>query len=218
MTTLAKKLIIKPSSKWLFFNAPQEVSLDVLPLPEGASISSNIETGVDGILLFIKSKAELLAAMEPIAPALTPETIFWIAYPKKSAAMKSDLKMGDWDELTRYNLQGVASIAVNEIWAGSRFRPVGQAKISGLANAQLKTNEYAEYVDVINKVITLPTYLLDALQKNPTAWANYEALSYSNRKEYVLWLLTAKQEKTRLERLDKAIEKLSAGKKNPSEK
>lgn len=218
MTTLAKKLIIKPGSKWVFLNAPQEVSLDVLPLPESASISSSVETGLDGILLFIKSKADLLAAMEQIVPVLTPETIFWIAYPKKSSAIKSDLKMGDWDELTRYKLQGVASIAINETWAGSRFRPVGQAKISGLANAQIQTNDYAEYVDVINKVITLPPYLLDALQKNPSAMANYEALSYTNRKEYVLWLLTAKQEKTRLERLDKAIEKLSAGKKNPSEK
>jgi uncharacterized protein YdeI (YjbR/CyaY-like superfamily) len=46
----------------------------------------------------------------------------------------------------------------------------------------------------------------------------YQQLSYSNKKEYLLWILTAKQEKTRDERLVKFIEKLIAGKKNPSEK
>jgi uncharacterized protein YdeI (YjbR/CyaY-like superfamily) len=46
----------------------------------------------------------------------------------------------------------------------------------------------------------------------------YQQLSYSNKKEYVLWILTAKQEKTRDERLVKLVEKLNVGKKNPSEK
>jgi uncharacterized protein YdeI (YjbR/CyaY-like superfamily) len=34
----------------------------------------------------------------------------------------------------------------------------------------------------------------------------------------VLWILTAKQEKTREERLVKMVEKLVAGKKNPADK
>jgi uncharacterized protein YdeI (YjbR/CyaY-like superfamily) len=34
----------------------------------------------------------------------------------------------------------------------------------------------------------------------------------------VLWVLTAKQEKTRTDRLQKTIGKLIAGKKNPSDK
>jgi len=48
--------------------------------------------------------------------------------------------------------------------------------------------------------------------------AFYQGLSYSNKKEYVAWILSAKQEKTRSERLIKMVEKLSEGKKNPSEK
>jgi uncharacterized protein YdeI (YjbR/CyaY-like superfamily) len=55
-------------------------------------------------------------------------------------------------------------------------------------------------------------------ESNPAAMSFYQSLSYSNRKEYVLWILTAKQEKTLTERLTKMVEKLRAGKKNPSEK
>jgi uncharacterized protein YdeI (YjbR/CyaY-like superfamily) len=59
---------------------------------------------------------------------------------------------------------------------------------------------------------------LEVFNKTPAAHQFYDSLSYSNRKEYVLWLLTAKQQKTREYRLVKTIEKLLAGKKNPAEK
>ena len=40
----------------------------------------------------------------------------------------------------------------------------------------------------------------------------------TSQKEYVVWILSAKQEKTKSERLVKLVEKLSEGKKNPSDK
>ena len=73
-------------------------------------------------------------------------------------------------------------------------------------------------LDVDNKIITLPPVIDKALQGNPAALSFYQNLSYTNKKEYVLWILTAKQEKTRDERLLRLVEKLTEGKKNPSEK
>jgi uncharacterized protein YdeI (YjbR/CyaY-like superfamily) len=57
-----------------------------------------------------------------------------------------------------------------------------------------------------------------ALSASAAAMAFYESLSFSNKKEYVVWILSAKQEKTKTERLEKLVEKLLTGKKNPSEK
>jgi hypothetical protein len=54
------------------------------------------------------------------------------------SGVESDMKMGDWDEMTEYKLQGVASIAVDEKWAGSRFRPEGQARISGTGKNEIR--------------------------------------------------------------------------------
>jgi hypothetical protein len=75
-----------------------------------------------------------------------------------------------------------------------------------------------QLIDVDNKVIILPTEIKRILHQTPQALAYYQQLSYSNKKEYLLWVLTAKQEKTRKERLVKLIEKLDAGRINPSEK
>jgi len=56
------------------------------------------------------------------------------------------------------------------------------------------------------------------LAPSTAAFNFFQSLSFSNKKEYVVWILSAKQEKTKNERLTKLSEKLLAGKKNPSEK
>jgi hypothetical protein len=218
ISVLAKKLLIKPGKRWLFYNAPDNYLVALEPLPDGAEAKFATGGSFDGIQLFVKNSSELLASIKIIATLLKPDTIFWISYPKRSSGIESDLKMGSWDMLAEYNLDGVASIAVNDTWAGSRFRPLGQAKISGVGNAEIKGNEYAAHIDVDNKIITLPRDMEAVFESNPAAMSFYQSLSYSNRKEYVLWILTAKQEKTLTERLTKMVEKLRAGKKNPSEK
>jgi hypothetical protein len=218
MTPLVQKLQIKPGKHWLIYNAPAGYLSSLKPLPEGATCTSIPAGTFDGIQLFAKNKIRLSSDLEVIVPLLRPDTIFWISYPKRSSGVDSDLKMEHWDEVNALGLEGVASISVDETWAGSRFRPVGQAKISGTAKSDIRKSDLAAYIDVDKKIITLPAEIQRLLQRNRAASRFYDQLSYSNKKEYVLWILTAKQEKTRSERLTRMIEKLVAGKKNPAEK
>jgi hypothetical protein len=188
-------------------------------LPEGATVAYDAKGSFDGVQLFVKNSTELAAGLKVVAPVLQPDTILWIIYPKKSSGIETDLEMmSSWDEPAKYGLNGVAAVAVNKTWTALRFRPQGQSKMSEGRNDSLRQNEHGAYIDVDKKIITLPDEIKNVLQKNSQALTNYEKLSYSNRKEYVLWILTAKQEKTREERLVKMVEKLEVGKKNPSEK
>lgn len=216
---LAKKLQVKPGKHWLLFNAPANYLNLLEPLPEGATVSYEAKDSFDGVQLFVRNSSELVENLKVVVPILRPDTILWIIYPKKSSGIESDLEMmSSWDELGKYGLGGVAAAAVNETWTALRFRPKEQTKTSDTCNSEIKNNEYSAYIDVDNKIVRLPDEIKDVLQKNPLALANYEKLSYSNRKEYVLWVITAKQDKTRYERKIKLVEKLLDGKKNPSEK
>ena len=189
------------------------------PLPEGVITSYEPTGKFEGIQLFVTNNDELSSSLNFIAPMLSPETIFWITYPKKSSGIASDLAMmSNKNESENYGLRCVTSISVDDTWTALRFKPVTETKIAATGNDEIRKNEYAAYVDVDNKVITLPADIKDLLQQTPQALAFYQQLSYTNKKEYVLWILTAKQEKTRAERLSKLVEKLLAGKKNPSEK
>nr|WP_294942102.1 YdeI/OmpD-associated family protein [uncultured Mucilaginibacter sp.] len=219
MNALAKKLLIKPNSRWLLYNAPANYVELLSPLPDGAKTSFALDGNFNGIQLFVKNSTELTDSLKTVAPLLKPDTIFWVIYPKKNSGITSDLEMmSGWDELAKYGLGGVAAAAVNETWTALRFRPLELTKKSDTCNDEIPKNDYAQYIDVANKQVTLPHEIADVLSETPAAMNNYQSLSYSNRKEYVLWILTARQEKTRTERLAKMVEKLLAGKKNPSDK
>jgi hypothetical protein len=218
MTPLSQKLQMKPGQTWLLYNAPDDYLSNLHPLPKNLTCTFLPNGNFDGIQLFARNKAELKLALQIIIPLLGPDTIFWVSYPKRSSGIESDLKMEEWQELYALNLQGVSSISVDKIWAGSRFRPRGQAKNTGTGNNEIRKSGYAEFINVDTKTIRLPPDVERLFKQHPRAHQYFDQLSYSNKKEYLLWILSAKQEKTRAERLVKMGEKLSAGKKNPAQK
>lgn len=72
--------------------------------------------------------------------------------------------------------------------------------------------------DTEERVVDIPEPLAKLLNANTQAKTFFDNLSYTNRKEYARWINDAKREETRQLRLDKTLEKLLAGKKNPTEK
>ena len=214
-----KKLQIKPSFKVCIINAPENAAAIFGDIPNTVDFTYQTMLNSNAYLLFAITKADLFAALEVIQPSINDKTIAWIFYPKAKTALAADLNlMQSWDDLSKYNLAPCGSAAVNEIWTGIRIKTASSQKKSGVGNAEIANNDYGKYIDVANKLVVLPADLKAALTGHPTALTYYEQLAYSHKKEYVLWVITAKQEKTRLDRISKMIEKLLNKKKNPSEK
>jgi len=219
MSSLAKKLQMKAGKRWLLFNAPDTYLTALEPLPNGLEISFDIDRTFDGVQLFVKDTAELTTSLKLIIPVLKPDGVFWVIYPKKNKGVTTDLEMmSGWEVTKPYGLKPVASAAIDDVWTSLRFRPETQIKVSEGRNDNIRNNEFGEYIDVDNKQVKLPPEIADTLEKEIAAIDFYQSLSYTNKKEYVLWILTAKQDKTRKERLVKMVEKLNDRKKNPSEK
>jgi uncharacterized protein YdeI (YjbR/CyaY-like superfamily) len=57
----------------------------------------------------------------------------------------------------------------------------------------------------------LPVYIAEALQANSKAWAFFRGLSPTNRRDFVVWIHTAKQPETRERRIRESIALLAAG-------
>jgi uncharacterized protein YdeI (YjbR/CyaY-like superfamily) len=58
----------------------------------------------------------------------------------------------------------------------------------------------------------LPAYLEEGLRRDPAAWAEFERLAPSHRRNYVLWIDSAKRDETRQRRIAESIERLREGK------
>ena len=72
--------------------------------------------------------------------------------------------------------------------------------------------------DEEERVLEIPEELQKVLNRNKKAKEFFEGLSFTNRKEYAVWISGAKREETKAERLKAVVDKLLKGKKNPSEK
>ena len=72
--------------------------------------------------------------------------------------------------------------------------------------------------DLEERVVDVPAELQSLFKKNQKAKSIFDLLSYTNRKEYALWISSAKKPETKKKRLAGIVSKLLKGKKNPSEK
>jgi hypothetical protein len=66
-------------------------------------------------------------------------------------------------------------------------------------------------LDTDPRTTEVPDDFQQALNKNRAAKAIFEKFSYSRQNEYVTWIMSAKTDKTRVNRIQSAIERLSRG-------
>jgi hypothetical protein len=120
--SLLKKMFIKPDHRVLLLNAPEEFKAKFTELID-------LDTDPDGryavVLLFVQSRAEV-DTLAPVAlAALESGGLFWVAYPKKTSKIKTDINRdAGWDVIEAAGYRGIAMVAIDETWAGLRFRPL----------------------------------------------------------------------------------------------
>src|SRR5260370_3994931 len=88
------------------------------------------------------------------------------------------------------------------------LQTAGLLAVAGLAAAPT-ANRYAPKPTVPE----LPPYICTAFNTDPKAWSFFHALTARNRRDFVVWIHTAKPPKTRERRIRESIRALAARKK-----
>ena len=121
-TPLAKKLGIKEGSRVALVNAPKDFQSNLGELPHGVEFIKRPTKALDIILLFVLSERELTRDFAKLAGKLTANGMIWIAWPKKSSGVSTDLS---FERVQRIGLDAglvdVKICAVDEIWSGLKF-------------------------------------------------------------------------------------------------
>ncbi len=111
---------------------------------------------------------------------------------------------------------------VGSIWSAVNIRKVRELKKHGLMTKSgldawvARSRERSVRYAYEQKNVQLDPAYEKKLRENAKAWAYFESLAPSYRKPSVWWVMSAKQEKTRLRRLDVLIDCSSKGTKIPS--
>ena len=121
-TPLPKKLGIKEGSRIVLVQAPQGLEKDLGVLPEGATVLRTARPPLDVVLIFVKSEKELFAQFTYYAERLAPAGRLWIAWPKKTSGVATDLV---FENVQRVGLAtGLVDnkvCAIDETWSGLQF-------------------------------------------------------------------------------------------------
>ncbi|GAO43894.1 YdeI/OmpD-associated family protein [Flavihumibacter petaseus] len=176
---------------------------------------------IDFALVFAINENQLNGILEDVLPALHDDSKLWIAYPKSSSKIVSNLNRDcSWDKVVNAGYEGVRQVALDSVWSALRFKRAQRIKEMRRASANGGQPAPVEGVDFVNRTVDAPPDLQKLLQlkKNRKAHEFFDTLSFTNKKEYAVWITSAKKEETRVARVEASLEKLLAGKKNPSEK
>jgi hypothetical protein len=122
-TPLAKKLGIKEGFRVGFVNSPKGFKKELGSLPAEVKISvGSLPKPLDLIILFTNSERTLKMEFGILAEKLNVNGMLWIAWPKKSSGVSTDLS---FDIVQQTGLQAglvdVKICAINEIWSGLKF-------------------------------------------------------------------------------------------------
>ena len=211
---LAKKLHLKPGMRAGVANAPARFSLKIA----GVTIEKSLKPDLDLVLLFATTQRELKAQWAKALASVKTDVALWVSYPKKGSGIQTDLGMGEWDATIGSDWNPVAMIGVDDMWSAVRFKyaPCLEQQRHDRQQESINDADGTVCVDRVNRVVTPPKDLQKLLAKNAKARAAFDGLSFTNRKEYVVWIIEAKKPETREARLTKTLEMLAKGKKNPS--
>ena len=118
-TPLAKKLGIKEGSRIALVNAPKDFESE---LPDNVEFIKRPTKSLDIILFFVLTEQALARDFAKHAAKLTANGMLWIAWPKKSSGVATDLVE---QRVRRIGLNAglvdVKVCAINEIWSGLKF-------------------------------------------------------------------------------------------------
>ena len=104
-----------------------------------------------------------------------------------------------WSEINKRRL--------HKMIAEGRMTPAGTAKIG--KTLDLDPSPAASPVPPYKQAFALSPDLEAQLRKHRTAWDFYQSLPPSQQKLYVRWIMSAKKDETRANRMQEAIERLA---------
>jgi hypothetical protein len=134
-TPLPRKLGIKPAHRVAFPAAPDGFQRLLGELPEGVEVRSRARGPLDVIVFFTRRRAALERRFDALRRALDPAGGLWVAWPKHSSGLATDLTEDVVREVAlARGLVDNKVCAIDETWSGLRLvirlrdRPAGRAR------------------------------------------------------------------------------------------
>jgi len=104
-------------------NAPADLKKEFTGFGFSTAFDKKIKS--TNTLLFINNKKECVDFLNKQLDNIEPDSVFWIAYPKGTSGIKTDINRDSLRETAEeFGITTVTAISINEVWSALRFRPI----------------------------------------------------------------------------------------------
>ena len=121
-TPLPKKLGVKEGSRVAWLSAPGHFDALLGELPDGVSVARRLSGGIDVLVQFATSRAELRRRLPKLKDAVFPAGAAWVSWPKRSSGVATDITEDTIrEDALPLGLVDVKVAAIDETWSGLKL-------------------------------------------------------------------------------------------------
>ncbi|BAV05696.1 Bacteriocin-protection, YdeI or OmpD-Associated [Filimonas lacunae] len=217
--SLFEKLQLKDEKNLLIQGIPSAIEKQFSKLSFSKNVTPLLKAKrIDFALVFVVNQNQMCSILKDVFPAMQEEGKLWIAYPKQASKIASDLNRDcSWQILAENEYESVRQVALDHVWTATRFKKLETIPNRTRAFSEIK-NPDIDGIDFDKRLVVPPLELETLFMKHDEAKDFFTSLSFTNQKEYVSWIAGAKRADTKARRVEATLEKLLAGKKNPTDK
>ena len=121
--SISQRLFIKTGYRMALINAPDNFIDQMGNLPEKVIITRSVGKTTNIVQAFVDSKEKLIDFLDNLYKE-NKELIIWIAYPKGTSKVKTDINRDIISKIAQenYSMKSVAMISIDEKWSSIRFK------------------------------------------------------------------------------------------------
>jgi hypothetical protein len=122
--TIFEKLQLKNEKTVLIQGLPSSIEKQFAKLSFAKNLTPLLRSRkIDFALIFAVSESQLNGILHDIMPALKDETKLWVAHPKTSSKIVTDLnRESSWHKLTTAGYEGGEQVALDHVWVAVNFK------------------------------------------------------------------------------------------------
>ena len=205
---ILEKLQLKDEKNLLIQGLPSSVEKQFAKLSYNKNLTPLLKARkVDFALIFAINQLQLNNTLKEVFSALHPACKLWIAYPKPTSKIVSDLNRdASWEILSDNEFEAIRQVTLDHVWTAMRFTKLDQIPNKERSFAEFKVSNI-KVDDFEKRLIALPIELDKMFSHNEEAREFFTSLSIINQKEYLSWIQGAKKEETKQKRLEATLEK-----------
>jgi hypothetical protein len=121
--TLFEKLQFADEKNLLIQGLPSSIEKQFCKLSFAKNMTPLLKSRkIDFALVFAVNENQLNGILKDVMPALKENSKFWVAYPKITSKIVTDLNRdSSWQQLTSAGYETVNEVALDHVWSAARF-------------------------------------------------------------------------------------------------